>query len=85
MFGEFDGRGKYLDRDLAGGRTPDQVLWDEKLREDRLRRHRSAAARWTWDDALSRPRLARVLAAAGVCGPGYVVGRGAVRPGEMSR
>lgn len=66
VFGEFDGRAKYFRPELAGGRSPEEVLWEEKLREDRIRRHRPRGARWGWDDAMSRPRLARVLAAAGV-------------------
>lgn len=66
VFGEFDGRAKYFDPQLTQGRTPEQVLWDEKLREDRIRRHRPRGARWGWEDALSRGRLAQVLAAAGV-------------------
>jgi len=66
VFGEFDGRAKYLEREFAGGRTPEEVLWDEKRREDRVRRHRPRGARWGWADAFSRRRLAEVLAAAGV-------------------
>jgi hypothetical protein len=65
-FGEFDGAGKYFAQELAGDRTPQQVLWDEKAREDRIRRHRPRGARWGWNDALSRTRLARILAAAGI-------------------
>jgi hypothetical protein len=65
-FGEFDGEGKYFEQELAGDRTPQQVLWDEKAREDRIRRHRPRAARWGWKDALSRPRLAQILARAGI-------------------
>lgn len=34
---EFDGRGKYEDPELMGGRDARQVLWDEKIREDALR------------------------------------------------
>lgn len=69
-FGEFDGEAKYFDADLTQGRTPEQVLWDEKLREDRIRRHRPRGVRWGWDDALSRPRLARILAEGGIVPPG---------------
>ena len=65
-FGEFDGKGKYFREELTDGRTADEVLWDEKTREDRVRRHRPRAARWGWDVAMSRQRLARTLAAAGV-------------------
>ncbi|HEY0890926.1 MAG TPA: hypothetical protein VGE38_15080 [Nocardioides sp.] len=65
-FGEFDGDGKYFDDELTGGRSPREVLRDEKLREDRVRRHRPRAARWGWDVAMSRHRPARVLAEIGV-------------------
>lgn len=65
-FGEFDGKGKYFRTEFQKGRTPEQVLWDEKEREDRVRRQRPRAARWGWDVAMSRQRLAAVLAAAGV-------------------
>ncbi len=65
-FGEFDGKGKYFREELRGARTPDEVLWEEKVREDRVRSKRPRAARWGWDVALSRRRLAAVLAAAGV-------------------
>lgn len=65
-YGEFDGEGKYFDQELAGGRTPREVLWDEKTREDRIRRHRRRGVRWGWNDALSRSRLGQILAAAGI-------------------
>lgn len=46
-FGEFDGKGKYLDEAMRSGRTIEQVLLDEKEREDWIRgttgRH---MARW---------------------------------------
>lgn len=65
-FGEFDGDSKYFDANLAAGRTPKEVLRDEKERENRVRRHRPHAARWGWDVAMSRQRLARVLAQVGI-------------------
>lgn len=34
---EFDGKQKYVDREVLGGRSPDAALWHEKVREDRLR------------------------------------------------
>ncbi|MGL3151853.1 hypothetical protein ACSS7Z_16010 [Microbacterium sp. A82] len=36
-FGEFDGKGKYLDPDLAGGREAGAVVLEEKAREDAVR------------------------------------------------
>lgn len=65
-FGEFDGKGKYFRKELAGDRSPEEVLWDEKLREDRIRQHRPFGIRWGWDVAMSRPRLAALLARGGV-------------------
>lgn len=65
-FGEFDGKGKYFRSELAGERSPEEVLWAEKVREDRIRRHRPSGVRWGWDVALSRPRLAAALAGAGI-------------------
>jgi hypothetical protein len=65
-FGEFDGKGKYARAELRNGRSAEEVLWDEKVREDRVRRHHRRAARWGWDVAMSRPHLERVLALAGV-------------------
>jgi hypothetical protein len=56
VVGEFDGRLKYrvtpeADADLAG-----EVVWQEKLREDRLRDMGMEVVRWTWDD-LERPAV----------------------------
>ena len=60
--GEFDGRVKY-GRDASGGDGRD-VLWREKLREDRLRALRLQIVRWTWAD-LDRPEeIARRIRAA---------------------
>ena len=51
--GEFDGRIKY-GRLVPAGRSPEDALWNEKLREDRLRDAGWEVARWTWAD-LSTP------------------------------
>lgn len=54
--GEADGRRKYTDP---------QVLWDEKVREDRLRDQGYEMVRFGWDDALHRgPRTAARFKAA---------------------
>lgn len=49
---EFDGLVKYRDRDMRGGRSPEQVVVDEKFREDRLRAlpEVRAVVRVTWRD-----------------------------------
>jgi len=69
VLGEFDGRLKYG----AGAQGAD-VLWNEKLREDRLRSLGYEVIRWTWADLLDPTRLiARVSAALA-----RVVARGAI-------
>ncbi len=37
VIGEYDGRDKYRDPTMLGGRTPDEALYDEKRREDAIR------------------------------------------------
>lgn len=55
--GEFDGRLKY-------GSDAPEVLWREKLREDRLRATGLRLVRWTWQDAwVGDPLIARLHAA----------------------
>jgi hypothetical protein len=63
VIGEFDGAVKYGSR-LPG--SPEDRLWQEKLREDRLRAVNPSVVRWVWDDLKDRRRLAALLAAAGV-------------------
>ncbi|MCC2032874.1 hypothetical protein [Microbacterium allomyrinae] len=64
--GEFDGAGKYRDPALRKGRAPEQVLLDEKDREDDLRRQVSAFSRWRVP-ALKAPRqLYDILHGAGL-------------------
>lgn len=53
VVGEFDGRMKY-GRGNPSGRPPEDVLWDEKVREDRLRATGPTVVRWTTTD-LRRP------------------------------
>ena len=59
--GESDGDKKYLDPRFRSGRTADQVLLDEKKREDRLRAVSRSFARWGWNDAIHPTRLAQKL------------------------
>lgn len=54
VVGEFDGRVKYGRRNPSG-RPPEDVLWDEKVREDRLRALDLTVNRWVTAD-LHRPR-----------------------------
>ncbi|MET4052327.1 hypothetical protein ABID81_001697 [Frigoribacterium sp. PvP054] len=68
VVGEFDGLVKYLGRTERGGRTPEQVVVDEKLREDRIRAVPGVRgfARWTWDEALKQRPMIDKLSAAGL-------------------
>ncbi|MBD7917756.1 hypothetical protein H9657_05610 [Cellulomonas sp. Sa3CUA2] len=59
VVGEFDGRVKY-------GTGDPEVLWAEKLREDRLRATGLRVARWTWSDAWAGDPMAARLRAAGL-------------------
>lgn len=60
--GETDGRIKY---DGSHG-DPARVVWEEKRREDELRRHLSGLARWGWAEVLEPMTLRRILVAAGL-------------------
>ena len=62
---EFDGRAKYTDPALRGGRTIEQVLLDEKEREDEIRAQVRGMARAGWAVALAPVRLEARLRAAG--------------------
>lgn len=64
--GEFDGKWKYTDPEFLRGRTPEQVLYDEKLREDDLRDAGFGFSRWPWQVAISVPRLRAHLVRAGI-------------------
>jgi hypothetical protein len=59
VIGEFDGKYKYTDPQYMNGRTAQQVLYDEKIREDDLRAARHGFTRWPWATAIS-PTLMRV-------------------------
>lgn len=54
LIGEFDGRVKY-GRSTPSGRPPEEILWEEKIREDRLRALDTRMIRWTTHD-LRRPQ-----------------------------
>lgn len=66
--GESDGRIKYTDPAVMNGRTVEQVVIDEKHREDEIRSlpEVQGFARWGWSTALDTRRLGEVLARAGV-------------------
>lgn len=68
VIGEFDGKVKYLDERYRNGRTLEQVLLDEKWREQRLRRQPGvrSIARWDAATAASPARLGRLLRQHGI-------------------
>lgn len=66
---EFDGRAKYLDASLRGGRSAEQVVLDEKEREDELRARVRGMARVGWAISRSPARLEARLRSAGFCFP----------------
>lgn len=66
LLGEFDGKVKYTRNRFMGGRSIEGVVFDEKVREDRLREPGRDMARWLWDVALSPARLRAKLLAAGL-------------------
>ena len=63
--GEMDGRSKYLDPTMNRGDAA-RVVYEEKLREDRVRALGVRVARWGWAEAASTTLLGRRLAAVGV-------------------
>lgn len=66
-WGEFDGESKYIDPRYTGGRTPQEVLGDEKRREDRIRALTGRpVARWGWPHIESPTALACRLAEYGI-------------------
>lgn len=58
---EFDGKVKYLDPRYRNGRTPEQVVYDEKVREDEVRLELDGFGRWDWRVARSPHLLAERL------------------------
>lgn len=66
LLGEFDGKIKYTRDEYLVGRTIEDVVWIEKVREDRLRAPNRGMARWLWAVAVSPARLRTLLIAAGL-------------------
>lgn len=59
--GECDGKNKYSDPRFLNGRTVAQAHYDEKIREDHLRRLVTGFTRWDFPTGMSQPRLRRRL------------------------
>jgi hypothetical protein len=64
LVGEFDGRVKY-GRLVKPGQSAEDVLFDEKVREDLIRAEDHGVVRWTWGDlyqrGVLRDRILRAL------------------------
>lgn len=72
-FAEVDGAVKYTDERLRAGRTAEQVVLEEKAREDWVRGTTcKRVLRWGWRDAQSHSRLAQRLREFGVVLPAAV-------------
>lgn len=66
VVGEFDGKLKYK---VPEGATPEEaaeILWQEKQREDRLRRRDNRVARWVWADAMRPKSMVTILGEQGI-------------------
>lgn len=69
-FGEFDGKGKYLDEALRSGRSLEQTMLDEKVREDWIRGTTNRRyPRWGSEHIRTPEALAARLAAFGIRPP----------------
>lgn len=66
ILGEFDGFEKYSAQRFLKGKTPSQVVVEEKRREDRLRALGYKVVRWVWADLQDPQRLIGLLHAAGL-------------------
>jgi hypothetical protein len=66
LVGEFDGLVKYSKPEYLSGRTPSEVVIEEKRREDRLRALGLGVVRWTWDDLRDPALLRDLLISAGL-------------------
>ena len=66
IVGEADGDVKYLDPSFRGGRSADQVVLDEKIREDRLRALGLKVVRWRWRTATDVHAFRSKLSSAGL-------------------
>ncbi|MDQ1527248.1 MAG: hypothetical protein QOG18_1861 [Microbacteriaceae bacterium] len=66
LAGEFDGRRKYFDPKFANGQSAEDLLWQEKLRENQLRDLGAQLTRWTWSDLELVTPFIRRLEAAGL-------------------
>ena len=66
LLGEFDGRVKYTRNQYTHGLPIEEIVWREKIREDRLRAPGRGMVRWLWDVALNPVALRARLIGAGL-------------------
>ncbi len=66
VVGEFDGWAKYSRGEYLAGRSPEDVLKAEKIREDRLRATGLTLVRWMWPEAKDGAELLLKLHNAGI-------------------
>lgn len=66
VVGEFDGRVKYAAGAPQGAADLGEVVWREKVREDRIRATGARVVRWTWQEAWTGQVVVERLRAAGV-------------------
>lgn len=70
VFGEFDGKGKYLDESLRSGKSMEQVVFEEKQREDWIRGTTQwRLARWETPHIKTPAALGARLAQFGISAP----------------
>jgi hypothetical protein len=60
-FGEADGRIKYKDPRILAGRSMEDVLFEEKIRQQRIEATGVRIIRWLWSDMIHPERLVRIL------------------------
>lgn len=71
FFGEVDGKAKYLDDSLRGGRTAEEVVLAEKRRHDWISgTQQLRGLRWGAREVVSETRFSEFLMACGVAVPG---------------
>lgn len=66
LAGEFDGLAKYRSAELRAGRSAEQIVVEEKEREDGVRSTGDGMLRLVWGDVRDRRRFAHRLEGAGV-------------------
>lgn len=66
LVGEFDGQGKYLRNRLRGGKTIQQVVMEEKARENALRALGLTVVRWDWGEMMNPRAFAKILTDGGL-------------------